>query len=505
MDEELARLDRVDDLETAREWAKLYARENARLRSQLADIVELMAKAEGKDATQQLALRLMQVQEELGNLQRKTFGDSSERRATADEDHEEVAKEKQRGHGPRKQPALRVEQIRLELPEEFRECSVCGEQLEEMGDQVEVTEQITSRIREYIVQELVAPKYRCKCGGQIKTAPRPPTHIKGGRYSLDFAIDVAIDKYVNHLPLDRQRRMMGRAGLVIDTQTLFDQLDGLTSHLEPAYEATREYILDADVVGADETWWRLMDSKGSKRWWVWSLTTHDAVWHGIRPSRSAAAAREFLGDFEGTVLADGYKAYDTLAAENDAMKLAHCWAHARRKFVEAEPNYPQCSEALDLIGKLFTLDRGLQSPAQLDGDARRAAEIRRLELRNRDGRPILDALRAWALAQQGLPKSGLRKAIDYMLRYWQGLTAFLDDPYIPLDNNATERALRGIVIGRKNHYGSRSQRGTEVAAILYTLLETCLLNGVDPRAYLKRAVERSVLVGDVVLPWNHPG
>ncbi len=147
---------------------------------------------------------------------------------------------------------------------------------------------------------------------------------------MDFAVDVAVDKYINHLPLDRQRRMMGRAGLEIDTQTLWDQIEALARHLEPSYQALRSYILDADVVGADETWWRLMDGSGSKRWWAWSLTVPDAVWHGIAPSRSAATARGFIGDFEGTLMVDGYKAYETLAADHGRIRLAHCWAHVRR-------------------------------------------------------------------------------------------------------------------------------------------------------------------------------
>lgn len=505
MDEELARLDRVDDLQTAKEWAKLYARENARLRRDLADVIEKLARAEGKDASQQLALRLTQLQEQLESLQNKMFGDSSERRLKDDDtEAKDEPEKKRRGHGPRDQPNLRREPLPLEIPEEHRDCPVCGEKMKEWVGQADTSEQITARVREYFVQQIIAKKYRCDCGGAIKTAPKPVSHIKGGRYSLDFAIEVAVDKYVNHLPLDRQRRMMKRAGLTIDTQTLFDQIAGLAAHLEPVYDAIRHYILGADVLGADETWWRLMASKGSKRWWVWTLAVPNAVWHGIRPSRSAATAREFLGDFEGTVLVDGYQAYETLAAENTKLRLANCWAHARRKFVEAEPNYPQCATALDLIGQLFEIDRGLPNPAELDGDARLAAERLRHERRNEIGPPILAKLREWALAQQGLPKSTLRRAIEYMLTYWKGLTAFLDDPYIPLDNNGTERALRGVVIGRKNHYGSRSERGTQVAAILYTVLETCLLNGVDPRAYLKRAVERAVLVGDVVLPWDHP-
>lgn len=496
---ELDRIDRLDDLDTAKEWAKLYARENERLRKKLAEALAKLTKVSSPDAARALQVELAALQEQLGALQQRTFGESSERRAKPEG---KTAKPPKPGHGPRTQDKLPREEKLLEIPEARRICPACNGRLEEMKGQTETTEQITTRAREYIVQLLVAQKYRCKCGIGVHTAPKPVTHIKGGRYSMDFAIDVAIDKYVNHLPLDRQRRMMGRAGLVIDTQTLWDQIDGLARHLEPTYDAIRKYILSADVVGADETWWRLMDGEGSKRWWAWSLSVPDAVWHGISSSRSAEAARTHLGQFEGTLIVDGYKAYETLANEREGLRLANCWAHVRRKYYEAERNYPTCTEALDLIGELFSLDHETEDPSLLEGDRRTAAEQKRLEIRRARGRPILDKLHAWALAQRALPKSSLREATDYMLKYWTGLTVFLDDAYVPLDNNRTERALRGLVIGRKNHYGSRSERGTKVAAIFYTVLETALLAGIDPREFLAYAVERQILDRLPTLPWS---
>ena len=498
---ELDRIDRVDDLHTAKQWAKLYIRENDRLRRKLAETIEKLAKVSAPDAAKQLSVELALLNEQLGALQQRQFGESSERRSGTSSKPEKKAPS---GHGPRPQPKLPVERTLLEIPEELRTCAACGGPLEEMKGQVEETEQITARAREYIVQLLAAQKYRCRCGIGVRTAAKPVSHIKGGRYSMDFAVDVAVDKYINHLPLDRQRRMMGRAGLEIDTQTLWDQIEALARHLEPSYQALRSYILDADVVGADETWWRLMDGSGSKRWWAWSLTVPGAVWHGIAPSRSAATARGFIGDFEGTLMVDGYKAYETLAADHGRIRLAHCWAHVRRKYFEAERNYPQCGEALDLLGELFALDHETEDPSLLEGERRAHAERARLETRNARGRPLLEKLRAWAAVQRGLPKSSLRESVEYMLHCWQGLTVFLEDPYVPLDNNRTERALRGLVIGRKNHYGSRSARGTEVAAIFYSLLESAILNDLEPRGFIHYAASRQIIEGLPTLPSDRP-
>ena len=168
-----------------------------------------------------------------------------------------------------------------------------------------------------------------------------------------------------------------------------------------------------------------MTKKPSKRWWVWGMTCPNALWYGIAPNRSANAAYEFIGDFEGTIVCDAYKAYETLASSNTGLRLGLCWAHARRKFVEALPHYPRCKQAIDLIGKLFAIDRNTKDPALLDGDQKLLAIEARQRARTDAAPPILDELQTWALEQRGLPKSGLRKAIDYMLRRGRKLSASL--------------------------------------------------------------------------------
>ena len=319
----------------------------------------------------------------------------------------------------------------------------------------------------------------------------------------DFAVEVAIDKYFDHLPLERQARIMRREGLDIDSQTLWDQIEALATVLQPTYEALHRHVLAAPVIGADETWWRFLQGPEGKRWWAWSVTSEDAVAYTILESRSQEAARQVLNGYGGIVIADGYGAYEALARAGPRFTLAHCWAHVRRKFVEAEPHYPApCGEVLALIGQLYAVERACP---RLDGgvDDRSRAEALRLRatLRAEQSAPIVAAIRAWAHRQRALPESSLGKAIAYMLGLWPGLTRFLDDPRIPLDNNATERGLRGMVVGRKNHYGSRSQRGTEVAALFYSLIESAKLCGVEPKAYLLQAVRAALAnPGTVTLP-----
>ncbi len=181
--------------------------------------------------------------------------------------------------------------------------------------------------------------------------------------------------------------------------------------------------------------------------------------------------------------------------------LAHCWAHARRKFADAEHNYPKhCGQALDMISDLFKVERKV--PAIQVPEPQELLDLR-LKLRAEHSGPILKKLQAWAMETRpvALPRSGLGKAVNYLLGHWKGLTRFLENPLIPLDNNLAERELRGVVIGRKNHYGSRSKRGTEVAAILYSLTESAKLAGDEPYAYLLKATRAALeKPGTVTLP-----
>lgn len=399
-------VEKIDDLDTAKQVLVLLAKENERLHRRLQTLARDIARLEGRGEGEQMALELTRLKEQVRSLQKHRFGDSSERRPSPKEKKE---RGKQKGHGPRPQPNLPVIEVLEVLDEGEQSCPKCQGTLKPMHGQTEDCEVIVRVEREYKLVEEKRQKYRCACNESIVTAPSQMTKVtKGGRYDLTFAIGVVVDKYLDHLPLERQVRIMERQGLAIDSQTLWDVVNAVAMHLVPSYLALRDYILSADVVGADETWWRLMGTNSSKRWWVWALTTHDACWYQIAPSRSAQIAQEVLAGYEGTVLCDGYKAYETVEKEAPNVRLAHCWAHARRHFVEAEPNYPEaCGEALRMIGELFEIERRFDDPNALEGDAKQDAIRKRAAARDKESRPIIDKLRAWALEQHGLPKSPL--------------------------------------------------------------------------------------------------
>lgn len=489
-----------------RQVAKLLDRENRHLHERIKNLTVRNAHLEGTDAGT-LQLELEQLQEILAQRERTIFGSSSEKRPRTQASEPE--REPQTGHGPTPQPLLPVVEELLELPSAERICPTCEGSLKPMGDQTEDSEEITVVQRRFVLVKRQRQKYRCRCNAAVVTAPVPPKLIPGGRYAPELAVEVAIDKYLDHSPLERQSRKMARQGLSISSQTLWDQIEALAQVLTPSYKALRDRVLTAPVVHADETHWRLMTRQENSKWWVWSVASRQAVFYRLCGTRSEKSAKSLLSGYQGIVMCDGYSAYKALAkseAQSAAragpgLTLAHCWAHARRKFVDAEPNYPiPCGRALELISELFKVERkvpGTQIP-----EPQEALDLR-LELRTEHSGPILKTLRSWAEETRpiALPRSGLGKAINYMLGHWKGLTRFLENPLIPLDNNLAERELRGVVIGRKNHYGSRSKRGTEVAAILYSLAESAKLVGDEPYAYLLKATRAALeKPGTVTLP-----
>jgi transposase len=357
-----------------------------------------------------------------------------------------------------------------------------------MKGQCETSEMVDVVEVSYRVVKVQQQKYACKCGGCVETAPGPERAIVGGRYSLDFAIKVAIDKYLDHIPLARQERILKRHGLVATTQTLWDQLHALGMRLESASRALLARVLAEPVVGLDQTGWPRLDGQGETPWQMWCLTAPGAVVHRIRDDKSAATFKDLMRDYRGVVVCDALKTHEAGARGNDNIALAGCWAHVYRKFEEAAPDHPEANLAMQWIGQLYDID------AKADGDLPKKAELRKAE-----STVVIATMKTWLWSEAALKTLSIGKAAAYVVANWERLTRFLDDARVPLDNNATERAIRGPVVGRKNHYGSKSRRGTEIAAIFYTLLETAKLVGVDPANYLRAAALANARA-EVLLP-----
>jgi transposase len=514
------------DVPLLQQAVRLLEHENRRLTQQLVALTrQLAVLRNSENPNLEVQLKLQAVEEHLAKLQKMVFGPSSERtkhnnktddpsdteNQTKSESGEATDEQKPKSKKPRnrsgrhKQPDLPLVPVQHPVPASDMTCHLCGKTLQNWEGQFDTSNEVHILRRAFVMVEHQQAKARCPNGCCVKTAPTPRKLFPGARYSIDFALEVAIQKYLYHMPLARQVRQMRAEGLEIDTQTLWDQLNKLSVILYPVYLKILEFVFSHAVIGADETMWRMMSEKEcikhdkNKSWQVWTLATPKAVYYEIQDGRSLKAAEKVLGAYEGIILCDGYAVYQALAGKQPNVSLAFCWSHARRKYLDIKEFFPKDTEKIvKLIDRLFEIER------QVPGDDEASLQVR-ANVRNTLSRPILDEIKQWAIDVKTLPESGLASAIAYMTNHWSGLVRFLDDPRIPLSNNITERANRDPVVGRKNHYGSRSVRGTEVAAQLYSILETIKLCGVDPRAYLQLAVEAALDGETFALPHESTG
>ena len=495
----MLKLDDITDLDTAKRVAQLLDKENKQLHDRLHAMVLELAAARGQEGAEQYEIEIVRLQERLAALNRRLFAASSEKQNKPSE-AEQPRERATPPAGPREQKELPFQEVVHELDAADRACTLCGKELCEWADQSEDTPEVDIVQRSFVLKKHVRKKYRCKCGAAPVTAEGPLRMPGGGLYSLDFAIDVAFNKYGLHLPLERQVRWMVQQGLDMSSSTLWDQIEKLGRVLSLSYGALRPYVLASEVIHGDETRWRML-SKGGKLWWAWCIGRRDAVYYQIEPTRGHQVVVEMLTGFQGVLMVDDYVAYQTAKKLLPNMVIVLCWSHVRRGLMEALDSYPECQQAIDLIGELFAVERELPDWQVIKDPRLRAAALAKIaEVRRDYSKPFTVALLKWAGEQRGLPGSKLRQAIAYMTSNWSGLTHFLDEPRAPLCNNAAERAMRGPVIGRKNHYGSKSQRGTEVAALFYSLVESAKLAGVDPAKYLRAAAEAAIRDGRALLP-----
>jgi transposase len=493
------RLEVENDLETVRRAALILEAENKKLVEKNLELTRKLLELQGA-GSEQLQLKLAELARQLQTRNRQLFGQLNEKRSKG-KSHKQ--RQPQQGHGPKPQD---LQQMDLIVPLPFEtgqgatpQCEHCGKSVIEWEGQFEESEEIDCIERQFVIKKIKRKKAHCECHRTIVTAPAPLKLFPGARYAIGFAVMVVVAKYADHLPLERQVKMMNRDGLDVDSQTLWDYVWAVAQLLKPAHQRLLEYLLSKPVIGADETWWRMMAGKGKraggdgKDWWVWSACSDDAVYYRLADSRSTNAAKQILGEYSGIVMCDGFSAYSSLSKQPGThFTLAHCWAHVRRKFFDIESQEPRAKEALDYIDELFTVEA--LCPTGPPGDESRA------RVRAERSRSTIKQLQRWALSVDALPQSPLRRAVQYMGNMWSGLVRFLDDPRIPLSNNHTERSLRGPVVGRKNFYGVRSKRGAEAAAILYSLLESAKLAGLDARVYLNSAIVAALEGKPIPLP-----
>ncbi len=387
-------------------------------------------------------------------------------------------------------------------------CPDCGASMRKIGEDVaEMLDYVPARFR--VIQH-VRPKLACPACERIVQVEAPSRPIARGLAGAGLLAHVLVSKYADHLPLYRQAQIYAREGVELERSTLAEWVAGSFRLLDPLVDALGRYVMAAGKLHADDTPVPVLDpGRGrTKTGRLWTYVRDDrpagsdeaaAVLFRYAPDRRGERPREHLAPFSGILQADAYAGFGHLY-EGGRIHEAACWAHARRGFYDLHQANasPIAAEALDRIGALYAIE----------GEIRGRPPDQRAAIRQARAGPLLESLREWLrhTLTRVSKKSELAKAIGYVLTRWTALTRYRDEGRIEIDNNAAERALRVVALGRKNYLFCGSDAGGERAAALYSLIGTAKLNGLDPEAYLRYVIER---IGDhpinrveELLPWN---
>lgn len=371
-------------------------------------------------------------------------------------------------------------------------CACCGGDLKDSG-MTEDSEFLTVIPAQYFVVRQKRHKYRCeKCHGDLQTTPAPPRIKEGSSYSDEMIQDVSLSKFCDLIPVERYCAIAARNGVKeLPSQSLIEATHNLAEFLRRVADKIRAEVLLAKVLHADETPHRMLEGDEKENWYLWGFSTKKSSYFECHDTRSGDVASSLLIKSKCEFLvSDVFSGYakavrDTNRARAEkglcAVKNVYCNSHARRKFKEAREHGHDAS--------LFYLEQ-YREIYRLEGEARGRPPDEVSRAREKMA-PLFAAMKERALSEiEAHPAKGsMVRALSYLLNNFEGLSLFLGDPELPIDNNPQERLLRNPVIGRKTWYGTHSRRGAQTAATLFTIIESCKLNRINPREYVKKIVE----------------
>jgi transposase len=479
------------------------------------------------------ALEIEQLKYQIAKLRHEQYGQSSERSAVLEQlelklsELEEDASEAEAAAQlaaerakiavvgfERRKPARRP--LPAHLPRERivypspSACPCCGGALHKLGE--DITETLELIPRQWKVVQHVREKLSCRSCEAITQPPAPSHPIARGRAGPQLLAHILFSKYGLHLPLHRQSATYAREGIELDVSTLADWVGASAATLMSLVLLIRDHVFAAARIHADDTTVPVWAKNKCRTGRLWTYVRDDRPFGGPDPpaavffysaDRTAKHPEQHLAGYSGLMQADAYAGFDKLYKPNrkpGPIIEASCWAHARRKFFDlARINKaPIAIEAIERIDALFTIEREVNGKPPDE----------RQRVRQERSRPLVEALEIWLRAQRRKLSAGneVAKAIQYSLNCWTALTRFLDDGRLCMSNNAAERGVRPVAVGRHNWTFLGSDEGGRRAAAIYTLIETCKLNDIDPQAWLAdvlaRLPDHSAKRVDELLPWN---
>jgi transposase len=401
----------------------------------------------------------------------------------------------------------RVEVVH-DVPASERTCP-CGTPMIEIGE--DVSEQLDIVPMQIRVLRHIRKRYGCPASAHTPvTAPLPAQPLPKSNASPDFLAMLLVTKFVDGLPLARFEYVLDRHGVPVPRQTLARWVIGAGKMLQPLHNLMRDTLFDGPFIHADETVVQVLkepDKKPTSNSYMWVQTggppDKPVVIYDYDPSRSGDVPVRLLQGYRGYLMTDGYDGYNALAKAEGIEHMA-CWAHARRRFVDAVRVQPKgkrghADEAVALIGKLYGIER----------DYKDASDEQRQLARQQHSVPVLATLHAWMeKTLPGVtPKSALGSALSYMSDYWTRLTRYTERGDLPIDNNRCENAIRPFVVGRKNWLFSDTPAGAHASAVIYSLMQTAKANGMEPYTWLRRVMRelpaaKTVEDVEALLPWN---
>jgi transposase len=501
-----------------------WQRENLELRQQVGYWKSRHRDALGRVTA--LEQKVEHLEGETRQLQADLFGRRSETQPLNDRSNhlDDPENESQEPHRKRGQQAenpgpkrrdyshLPVHEDVLELPPQERVCPHCGQPLLERGD-TEDSEQIEIEVRAYR-RRIRRRRYQrtCTCNGPTTlTAAAPPKLIPKGRYGVSVWVEILLDKYFSYRPTERLLASWRLLGLDLAPGTVTEGLQRLEVLFQPIHQALKERNRQGDLHQADETRWPvfvIVEGKQGYLWWLWGLLGPDTVVFELDSSRShTVPENHYSAESRGVLVVDRYAAYKAMSWVKDGViVLAFCWSHVRRDFIRVGKGWPELKTwALQWLRRIrllyrlndqrLAVERGSAAFAEADG-------------RLRQGVAEMKAQSASELARSDLA-TPCRKVLESLQEHWEGLTRFVDDPRIPMDNNASERRERGPAVARKNFYGSGALWSGQLAAALFSILATLSLWKLNPRSWLSWYLQGCAAAGGKVpqdiepfLPWN---